>query len=465
MTVAHRVLLVDDDPFALETLSGALTSAGFEADTAPDGETALALLARQRYALLITDVRMEPMDGFALLARARELQADIPAIVITGYASVEGAVRALREGVLDYLAKPFHVDEFLAAVRRALERASASGGDGRAEGNGENGHLTASGAAPEEFEELIGRNPKMQRVYQLIRTVAPANSTVLVTGESGTGKERVAAAIHRRSSRADGPFVRVNCSAFAEGVLESELFGHEQGAFTGAVKARAGVFRKAHGGTLFLDEIGDLPLNTQVKLLRVIQEREVQPVGGDTAIPVDVRLIAATNRDLGEEVRRGNFREDLYFRLNVIPIHLPALRERPDDIPLLAQHFLHRFARECGKTMRGFTERALSVMERYPWPGNVRELENAIERAVVLCADEVIDVHDLPPEVRGTGATLDGTFQLNTVKLSEVEEIVIRRVLTRTGWNIKRSAEILGITRATLYSKIRKFGLVAARPS
>ncbi len=462
MTVAHRVLLVDDDPFALETLSGALTTAGFEADTAPDGETALALLADRTYALLISDVRMEPMDGFTLLARARELHPGLPAILVTGYASVEGAVRALREGVLDYLAKPFHVDEFLAAVRRALDR--AAGGPGDAPGN-DGAREATGGAPPEEFEELIGRNPKMQRVYQLIRTVAPANSTVLITGESGTGKERVAAAIHRRSSRADGPFIRVNCSAFAEGVLESELFGHEQGAFTGAVRARAGVFRKAHGGTLFLDEIGDLPQNTQVKLLRVIQEREVQPVGGDTAVPVDVRLIAATNRDLGEEVRRGNFREDLYFRLNVIPIHLPALRERPDDIPLLAQHFLRRFARECGKTMRGFTERALAVMERYSWPGNVRELENAIERAVVLCADEVIDVHDLPPEVRGTGATLDGTFQLNTVRLSEVEEIVIRRVLTRTGWNIKRSAEILGITRATLYSKIRKFGLAAARPS
>ncbi len=463
MTAAHRVLLVDDDPFALETLSGALVKAGFESDTAPDGETALALLARRRYALLITDVRMEPMDGFTLLGRARELQADLPAIVITGYASVDGAVRALREGVLDYLAKPFHVDEFLAAVRRALDRAAA--GDPGAPGAEDRSRPAPGAPGPEEFEELIGRNPKMQRVYQLIRTVAPASSTVLVTGESGTGKERVAAAIHRRSGRADGPFVRVNCSAFAEGVLESELFGHEQGAFTGAVRARAGVFRKAHGGTLFLDEIGDLPLNTQVKLLRVIQEREVQPVGGDTAIPVDVRLIAATNRDLGEEVRRGNFREDLYFRLNVIPIHLPPLRERPDDIPLLAQHFLRKFAADCGRTIRGFTERALSVMERYPWPGNVRELENAIERAVVLCADEVIDVHDLPPEVRGTGATLDGTFQLNTVRLSEVEEIVIRRVLTRTGWNIKRSAEILGITRATLYSKIRKFGLVAARPS
>ena len=224
----------------------------------------------------------------------------------------------------------------------------------------------------------------MQRVYNLIRTVAPASSTVLVTGESGTGKERVAEAIHRRSSRRAGPLIRVNCSAFAEGVLESELFGHEQGAFTGAVRGRVGVFRKADHGTLFLDEIGDLPQSTQVKLLRAIQEREVQPVGGDSTVPVDVRLVAATNRDLSAEVKAGRFREDLFFRLNVIPIHLPALRERPDDIPPLAEHFLAKFAAQSGKTLAGFTDRALSAMERYGWPGNVRELENAIERAVVL---------------------------------------------------------------------------------
>ncbi len=457
MDAVARLLLVDDDPFALETLSEALGKAHFEVDVVPNGAAALQKIEQLDYDLLITALSMEPMDGIELIERAREVSPKLVAIVVAADATGDGAVRAMRAGALDYLSKPFHVDDLASAARRCLERArteqSAPGQKPTREPEGRSG----------EFEDLIGRNPRMQRVYSLIRTVAPAGSTVLITGESGTGKERVASAIHRRSKRADKPFVRVNCSAFAEGVLESELFGHEQGAFTGAVKARSGVFRKADGGTLFLDEIGDLPLATQVKLLRVIQEREVQPVGGDAAIPVDVRLIAATNQELAAEVKSGNFREDLFFRLNVIPVHLPPLRERPDDIPHLAEHFLHAFREACAKEVRGFTERAIAMMERYPWPGNVRELENAVERAVVLVQEDVIDLSDLPPEVRGTGGAIDGSFQVNTVRLSEVEEIVIRRVLTKTGWNIKRSAETLGITRATLYSKIRKFGLAVAR--
>jgi two-component system response regulator HydG len=455
MQPAARLLLVDDDPFALETLSEALTRSGYLVEMAADGPTALKKLDESRFDLVITNMRMEPMDGMSLLARIEESHPGTPAIVVTGAASLDGAIQAMRAGALDYIAKPFHVEDLARAVKRALQRAKAEGF--------EDEPALRSAEPLGEFESLIGRNPRMQRVYALVRTVAAANSTVLITGESGTGKERVAAAIHRQSPRRTGPFIRVNCSAFAEGVLESELFGHEQGAFTGAVKARAGVFRKADNGTLFLDEIGDLPLSTQVKLLRVIQEREVQPVGGDSAVPVDVRLIAATNRDLSAEVRASRFREDLYFRLNVIPIHLPPLRERADDIPTLAEHFLQRFAKGCGKTVRGFTERAMALMERYGWPGNVRELENAIERAVVLCVEDVIDIQDMPPECRGAGANVDGSFQLNTVRLGEVEEIVIRRVLAKTGWNIKKSAEVLGITRATLYSKIKRFGLALAR--
>ncbi len=444
-----RLLVVNEDPFALETLAEALGRAGHQVDAAPDGATAQRLLADGAYDLVI-------VDGVSVLERARETAPGMRALLVADQASVDGAVEALRAGALDYLAKPFHVDELTRLVARALARKSPD------DVTRESRAIHAVGGAPEEFESLIGRNPRMLRVYNLIRTVAPANSTVLITGESGTGKERVAAAIHRRSVRRTGPFVRVNCSAFGEGVLESELFGHEQGAFTGAVRSRAGVFRKADHGTLFLDEVADLPGATQVKLLRAIQEREVQPVGGDVPVPVDVRLIVASNRDLAAEVKAGRFREDLYFRLNVIPIHLPPLRERMDDIPHLARHFLAVFARQCGKPVRGFTERAMRLMERHSWPGNVRELENAIERAVVLAQGDVIDGPDLPPELRG-GHTLDGAFQVNTVKLSEVEELVIRRVLSRTGWNIKRSAQLLGITRATLYSKIRKFGLVLAR--
>jgi two-component system response regulator HydG len=457
-----RVLLVDDDPFALETLGEALDRAGYEVDRLSSADAARARLDEQRFDALVGAADLVATGEGSGGERGAEPP---PVVVVSDDASVEAAVTALRSGAADFLAKPFHVDEVVDAVRRCLAAGSFS--ETRAD-EGEKDETSASepprrGASLAGFDALIGRNPRMQRVYDLIRTVGPASSTVLVTGESGTGKERVAEAIHGRSDRGTRPFVRVNCSAFAEGVLESELFGHEQGAFTGAMRARAGVFRKADGGTLFLDEIGDLPLATQVKLLRAIQEREVQPVGGDQAVPVDVRLIAATNRELQDEVKAGRFREDLFFRLNVIPIRLPSLRERPDDIPLLAQHFLDRFADRCEKGVRGFTVRATSAMERYAWPGNVRELENAVERAVVLANDEIIDLHELPPEVRGTPVDIDGSFQLNTVRLSEVEEIVIRRVLTRTGWNIKRSAEALGITRATLYSKIRKLGLAAAR--
>ncbi|MBP7146068.1 MAG: sigma-54-dependent Fis family transcriptional regulator [Acidobacteria bacterium] len=458
MASVVRLLLVDSDPVSLDSLQQTLTQSGFDVDAADDGSIALRRAECADYDLLVVaDRASDTEDGLAFLERARSAAPALPALALSSCAALDAAVRALRAGALDYLTLPMPEADLAAAIRRALQRARARAA------HGEDGAPRAHEDAAGEFEDLIGRNPRMQRVYSLIRTVAPANSTVLISGESGTGKERVAAAIHRRSPRRAKAFIRVNCSAFAEGVLESELFGHEQGAFTGAVRSRAGVFRKADGGTLFLDEVGDLPLSTQVKLLRVIQEREVQPVGGDAALPVDVRLIAATNHDLAAEARNGHFREDLYFRLNVIPIHLPALRERPDDIPHLADHFLHRFAESCGKSVRGFTDRALSLMERYPWPGNVRELENAVERAVVLACDDVIDVQDLPPELRGVSGAVEGAFQVNTVRLSEVEEIVIRRVLSRTGWNIKRSAEILGITRATLYSKIRKFGLAVTR--
>lgn len=457
MYSSMRLLLVDEDPFAIESLTQALAKQGWAVDVAPSASAATRLAGENRYDLAIVEGSLDGPEGRPLPGYLHEQFPALPLLLISAETSFETAVEAVRVGAVDLIAKPFHVDDFCSCVERALAALRD-----KAE-NSAPGHVPDEGLPAGEFEELIGRNPRMQRVYNLIRTVAPATSTVLITGESGTGKERVAAAIHRRSPRRAAPFIRVNCSAFAEGVLESELFGHEHGAFTGAVRSRPGVFRRADGGTLFLDEIGDLPMATQVKLLRVIQEREVQPVGSDTPVPVDVRLVAATNHDLAAEVRAGRFREDLYFRLNVIPVHLPALRERPDDIPVLAQHFLKRFSRDCGKPARGFTDKAVAAMERYSWPGNVRELENAIERAVVLAGDEVIDLPDLPPELRGAGRGMEGTFQLNTVRLSEVEEIIIRRVLARTAWNIKRSAELLGITRATLYSKIRKFGLVAAR--
>jgi two-component system response regulator HydG len=451
-----RILLVEKDDFSADALAEALGRAGHDVATSVGSSRALDLLEKGSWDLLVAGIEGGTMSATELVEHSQEIEDAPPALVLSEDTSLEAAVTAMRAGALDYLVRPFHVNDVVEAAARALER-------GRARDT-----QPDDSALPRarDFDGLVGRNPRMQRVYDLVRTVSGAESAVLLTGESGTGKESVAHAIHRRSPRAEGPFVAVSCTAFVEGMLESELFGHEAGAFSGAQKERAGAFRRAEGGTLFLDEIGDLPLSTQVRLLRVIQQREVQPIGSDRGVAVDVRLVAATHHDLAELVREGKFREDLFFRLNVIPIQVPALRERPDDIPHLAQHFLERFAARSARSTRpprGFTERAVTAMERYPWPGNVRELENAVERAVVLASEDVIDLHDLPTELRGSGGSIDGSYQLNTLRLSEVEEIVVRRVLTKTGWNIKRSAETLGITRATLYSKIRKYGMAVAR--
>ncbi len=440
-----RVLLVDEDPFVIETLTEALERAGHEVAAAAGQTEAFARLDGGSFAAIVAGVDGGGVDAGELVAGVRSRHPGIPALVFGR--DVGGAGMPAGGGGTAVLIRPFHVE----ALVEALEQALAEAGDARSD-------TLSTGSA------LIGRNPKMRALKELIATVAPATSSVLITGESGTGKERVARAIHEGGPRVAAPFVRFDCSAFDDAVLEAELFGAEKGALPALTRARPGAFRRAHGGTLYLADVGCLPAPTQTRLLRTVQERAVLPLGCDDPQPVDVRILAGTERGLGGEVRAGRFREDLYFRLNVIPMDVPALRERQDDIPDLAVHLLRQYATACGKPkLDGFTRRAMTAMERYAWPGNVRELENAVERAALLARGAEVDLDDLPPELRARRVDAGESYQLNTVRLAEVEEIVVRRVLTRTGWNIKRSAEILGITRATLYSKIRKFGLAATR--
>ena len=432
----------------IETLTEALEKAGHKVVSASGTAEALAHLDGQGFGAVIAGHDGGGAGVTELIAGVRALQPGVPALLFG--AGLDGTLPANGTAPTAVIARPFHVESLVAAVERALGP-EQDGGSGAGDGG------TSDGA-------LLGRNPKIRAMKELIAAVAPAMSTVLIRGESGTGKERVARAIHRAGPRSAGPFVRFDCSAFDDGLLEAELFGAEKGALPAITRGRRGAMRRADGGTLYLADVGTLPAPTQMRLLRAIQERAVTPLGAEDALPVDVRVVAGTAVDLAAEVEAGRFREDLFFRLNVIPLEIPALRDRPDDIPELAGHLLGRYAAACGKSgLTGFTASALRAMERYAWPGNVRELENAIERAVVLARGPEVDVPDLPPELRARRVEIDESYQLSTVRLAEVEEIVVRRVLTRTGWNIKRSAEILGITRATLYSKIRKFGLAATR--
>ncbi|GAB4225244.1 MAG: sigma-54-dependent response regulator transcription factor ZraR [Acidobacteriota bacterium] len=445
-----RVLLVDEDPFVVETLGDALERAGHEVVRASGAGEALARFDGEAIAAVVAGLDGDGLDTRALLDDLRAREPGLRALVF-GRRADEGTVGGNGTAVL---ARPFHVEDLVGVLERTLALEGGSETDG-----------AGAGTAPAACDgTLLGHNPKIRALKELIETVGPATSAVLITGESGTGKGRVARAIHDAGPRAGAPFVRFDCSAFEDGLLEAELFGAEQGAVPGLARARRGAFRRADGGTLYLADVDALPAPTQMRLLRVVQERSVTPLGSDVAVPVDVRVVSGVDGDLAAAVEAGRFREDLFFRLGVIPIAVPALRERPDDIPELAEHLLRVHAAACGKdALEGFTPRAMRALERYAWPGNVRELENAVERAVVLARGSEVDLEDLPPELRARRVELDETYQLNTVRLAEVEEIVVRRVLTRTGWNIKRSAEILGITRATLYSKIRKFGLVAAR--
>ena len=450
-----RILIVDDDTVTCELLCEVFAREGFEAAFRQSGEEALAAISDERPAVLLSDIRMKTrLDGLSLLDRVRREHPSIPVVLMTAFGSIETAVRAVKEGAFDYLSKPFNIDELVATVRRALDARAAT-----------------PSALPSEEEEratgIIGRTPAMLEVYKMIARVSDSPAAVLITGESGTGKELVARAIHTHGSRKGGPFVAVNCGALTETLLESELFGHVKGSFTGAVANKRGIFEQAGEGTVFLDEISETSTALQVKLLRVLQEREVTPVGGSSTVKMRARVIAATNCDLEELSAAGAFRQDLLYRLNVIQIRLPPLRERRDDIPLLVAHLARKHAPE-GQPSPAVDEEAMRALTSYSWPGNVRELENTIERAITLSQSGRVTADDLPPKVRaaetGAGAPALSRDDLAEIfsglpNIDEMERRYLLHVLEATGGNRKRAAEILGINRKTLYRMAARFQL------
>ncbi len=448
-----RVLVIDDDEGHAEALSDGLELDGYHCKMALSGQEAIERLAEESFDAVLTDLVMRDKSGMEVLKAARRLQPDAVILMITGHASVESAVEAMQLGATDYLTKPVS----LPALRTKLPRLVEAARDRRA-----NVELRRQLDKRFGFEAIIGHSPEMQRVFDVLGQVASTNATVLILGESGTGKELVAQAIHQNSPRKQHHFVAVNCAALSEGLIESELFGHVKGAFTGAVSAKEGRVVYADGGTLFLDEVGDMPLGPQAKLLRVLETREVVPVGGNESRKVDVRLVAATNRDLRELVAEGQFREDLLFRLQVITLQLPPLRERSGDLPLLIDHYVQHFAAEHGRKVRGLSPEARALLTRYAWPGNVRELRNAIENMVLLARGEVLEAGDVPPQVsEGTGgaARRDGGFQLAGRSLAEVERELIAENLALMDGNREKTAKLLGIGERTLYRKLKEYGL------
>ncbi len=445
-----RVAVLDDEQRMVDIIGMVLRRDELEVQTFTDPEAALAALEKQPFDLLLTDLKMPTLDGVEVLRRVRRLDAELPVILMTAHASVSTAIEAMRQGAFDYVEKPFDNTELKTLVRRALEVTRLSR---------ENRYLRAEVASRYALDAVVTDSAARREVFDLARRAARSPSTVLITGESGVGKELVARAVHFHSDRVGAPFVPVNCKSFAEGVLESELFGHEKGAFTGADRAHPGLFERADGGTLLLDEIGEIGPDFQAKLLRVLQDRKLQRVGGAEERPVDVRIVAATNRDLRAEVSAGSFREDLYFRLAVIPIHIPPLRERREEILPLARHFLQRWNAQLGREVAGWSEEVESWLLRHAWPGNVRELENALERGVVLARGERIEFDDLlvDPEAEDQPSTADGAGLQGFLDAAAAERI--RAVLAEVGGVRVAAASRLGIDRTTLYRLMRKYGI------
>jgi len=439
-----RLLVVDDDPVTCRLLADVFGRDGHSVVGETDPHRALARAGRDPVDLAILDVRMPEMDGLTLLSGLRKRFPALPVVIMTAFGSIETAVQAIASGAVDYVSKPMDVEEIRATVRRALGR--------QAEAQAE---LPAAG---EELGGVVGRSPAMVEVYKTVARVAMARSTVLVLGESGTGKELIARAIHENSPRRKRPFVAVDCGALTETLLESELFGHVRGAFTGAVADSPGLFAEADGGTIFLDEIGDVSPALQGKLLRVLQEHQIRPVGGSMVRTVDVRVIAATNRDLATAVANGRFREDLYYRLKVVTMQLPPLRERREDIPLLVDHLVRRAARECRKTVTGVSEAALALLCAYQWPGNVRELAHVLERGVALAQHEILTAEDLPGEVRQTPASV-APPESDRPTLAELKRRYVQRIYEENGGNVSRAAAVLGVDRRSLYRMLQRYGV------
>jgi two-component system NtrC family response regulator len=444
------ILLIDDDDSLRRVMEFSLSEAGYKVKAAASGEEGLRLFEKESFSAVITDITMPGMNGIEVLTKVRERDELLPVIIITAYGTIESAVEAMRKGAFDYITKPFNRDELRITLDKALRMQRLER---------ENLELRSAVHDRYRFENIIGTSDKMRNVLDMAGRVASSDASVLITGESGTGKELLAKGIHYNSSRAEGPFVAVNCAAIPENLIESELFGHRKGAFTGAVKDHEGKFEVADGGTLFLDEIGDLRVDLQAKILRALQERQVDRVGGREPIPVDVRIIAATNKDIEAAVKEGGFREDLYYRLSVITLHIPALRERRDDIPLLVAFFLKKF--NPGGNVQ-VTPDARSVLTAYGWPGNVRELENVIQRATVLKRGEMITAADLPEKLIKGKASVEHII-LNLpdegISLEDLEKNLIIKALEKHKGNQTRAAEYLGITRPTLIYRMEKFGI------
>jgi DNA-binding NtrC family response regulator len=461
-----RILVVDDEDVIRDGLKRILSREPFVVETCASGFSAIEIMQKREFDLIITDLKMPGMSGIDVLKSVRTLQPDIPVILITGYASIETAVEAMKNGAMDYISKPFAPDMLLEKVRSALSGRTVSPDDTC---------LNEEFSRQHGFHQFIGESREMQKVYHRIMRVAATNSTVLITGESGTGKELAARAIHDNSPRKDKPFVAVDCSSLAETLLESELFGHVKGSFTGAVQAKTGLFKVADGGTLFLDEVSNISLSTQAKLLRTLQERKINPIGGTQPIAIDIHLVAATNKSLKVMSQQGTFREDLFFRLNIIPIELPPLRDRKQDVPILIRHFLKKYTAEIGKEIRGVAPDVLSFFENYAYPGNVRELENMIERAVVLAEGDTIRNEDLElwDSSDASSNVMIERIPQNAEELKEMkrhirdhameslEGLFVRNALDRNGWNVTRAAEETGILRPNFQSMMKKLGISA----
>ncbi len=452
MVERPKILIVDDEQSHRIMLRAVLSADGYAVTEASDGTEAVQAVGKEAFDLILMDIRMTNMDGIEALTEIRKISPLVPVLIMTAYASVKTAVDALKAGAFDYLTKPLDIEELKILIEKALEHY----------------HLRAENIVLKErlgdrfdFSRIIGRGMKMKSLLDTLAMVAPSDATILLMGESGTGKEVVANAIHHNSPRAGKPFIKVSCASLPETLLESELFGHEKGAFTGAVSRRDGRFQLAHQGTLFLDEVGEMSPAIQTKLLRVLQEKEFEPLGGVRTVKVDIRLIAATNKDLAQEVKENRFREDLYYRLNVVPIVLPPLRERKEDILPLADHFLATYREKNRKALKGISGKAQDLLVRFDWPGNIRELENCIERAVIMAREDLIVPADFPPQIQMLSLEEEkGGFDIPYgISLDDMEQALIVKTLATTGGNRTKTADILGINRRTLQNKLKQYGL------
>lgn len=442
------ILVIDDEKNIRTGLQAALELDGYEVLLAEDGTTGLSLALNNEVDLVITDLRMPGVSGEEVLRRITTETPGIPVIVLTGHGTVENAVEAMRSGAYDFLTKPLNLDRLSLLVKRALQSRELVL---------QNRELEQEAEKRKSFEHIIGKSPSMLKLFDVVKRVAPTRASVLITGESGVGKELIANALHNLSTRKDNPIIKVHCAALAENILESELFGHEKGAFTGAVSRKRGRFELAHGGTIFLDEIGEINQSVQIKILRVLQEKMFERVGGEDTIEVDVRVITATNRDLEKEIAEGRFREDLFYRLNVVRIHVPPLRERKDDLPLMISAFVKEFAEENGKVIESIDPKARQALYAYDWPGNVRQLRNCIESAVVMTTGTVITLDELPPSIREMDEVPAITIPVGATMADAEREIIMQTLAAQNG-NKSKTAEILGIGRKTLHRKLDEYG-------